>query len=414
METNYIALAIPFFFLLIGVELVIARFQRRHLYRLSDSVNDLSCGIIQQLVGVFAKVVILGLYIWIYDHYRFFTLEATSIWTWIACFLLIDFAYYWFHRLSHEINFLWAAHVVHHQSEEYNLAVALRQSALQGFFSTPFYWPLALLGFDPITFATLSAFNTLYQFWIHTRTVGRLGFLEQILMTPSHHRVHHGRNPQYIDRNHGATFIFWDKLFGTFEAEDEEVVYGITKPLASWNPIWANLHYWIELWDSARRTRGLRNKLAVFLKPPGWFPDDLGGFQPAPEIGENPVKFDVPFPALLGWYAVSQFSLIVALTTVFIFQARQLSLPLQLLATGAVVWTLIDLGGLFEGHRWAFAAEALRLVLFPLAALPFTAAGAPFWLVWLLAANALSGLLLPRLRGFFASGGRTPEPIPAT
>jgi len=411
---DYIALAIPVFFLLIGVELIIAHLQRRKVYRLNDSVNDLSCGIISQLVGIFGKLILIGIYIRLYQEHRLFTLEPTSIWTWVGCYLAIDFLYYWFHRFSHEVNFLWAAHVVHHQSEEYNLAVALRQSAFQGFFSAPFYWPLALLGFDPVVFATMAAFNTLYQFWIHTRTVGKLGPLEWVLMTPSHHRVHHGRNPRYIDKNHGATFIFWDKLFGTFEEEDEEVYYGITKPLSSWNPVWANLHYWVELWQVAKKTSSRIDTLRVFLAPPGWFPAELGGFQPPPEIGEAPVKFDIALSARLGLYALCQFAIVLGLTAVFLFTAETMPLWLQIVAAGGAVVSLVSIGGLFEGRARYYRLELVRLVGLPLILWLFVAhAGAPFWLIVCAVANLGTAWLLIGRRADFRAEGQPAISIPA-
>ena len=202
----------------------------------------------------------------------------------------MDFFYYWFHRWSHEVNAGWAAHIVHHQSEEMNLAVALRQSVFQGALSWVFYLPLALVGFPPAMFLTVSALNTLYQFWIHTRAIGKLGPLEWVLNTPSHHRVHHGRNPKYIDRNHAGSLIVWDRMFGTFQEEEEEPVYGITRPLASWNPVWANFHYWAELWRTARRATRLQDRFRIFWKPPGWRPEELGGYEPAPRGGRRHVS----------------------------------------------------------------------------------------------------------------------------
>ncbi len=243
MKSDFLNLAVPVFFLMIAAEWWIARRTGRNLYRLNDSLNDLSCGILQSLVALLCAAFMIGGYLAIEARFAFFSLDAESTWVWIACFLGVDFLYYWYHRLSHEINFMWAAHVVHHQSEEYNLAVALRQSSLQPFHSMVFYWPLALIGFPTAVFISCAAVNTLYQFWIHTQIVDRLGPLESVFMTPSHHRVHHGRNPIYLDRNHGGTFIVWDKLFGTFQLEEEEVAYGVTKPLESWNPLWANFDY---------------------------------------------------------------------------------------------------------------------------------------------------------------------------
>ena len=258
---NAIALAIPVFFLLIGLEIWIERRERRHdsgrtLYRLNDTINDLACGTIQQLAGVFGKTVPFAGYILIFERFRLTTLDTGSWAHWAVAFLGLDFFYYWFHRASHEVNFLWAAHIVHHQSEEYNLSVALRQSAVQQFLGAPFYWPLAFLGVPPMMFLALDAFDTLYQFWIHTRTIGRLGFLDAVLNTPSNHRVHHGSNAKYIDRNHGGVLIVWDRLFGTYQREEEEPAYGVTRPLANWNPLWANVQYAGELVAVACRRVG--------------------------------------------------------------------------------------------------------------------------------------------------------------
>ncbi len=196
MRVDYIVVAIPVFFALIGVELIVARWQGRSVYRLNDSVSDLSCGIVQQLVGVAFKTALFAGYIGVFENHRLLQIQVQSTAAWVVCFVGVDFLYYWFHRKSHEINALWAAHVVHHQSEEYNLAVALRQGAFQQGFSWIFYLPLALVGFPPLMFLTLSSFNTLYQFWIHTRTIDRLRPLEWVFNTPSNHRVHHARNPK--------------------------------------------------------------------------------------------------------------------------------------------------------------------------------------------------------------------------
>jgi sterol desaturase/sphingolipid hydroxylase (fatty acid hydroxylase superfamily) len=286
---NYIVLAIPVFLLLILLELVITRLQEKDYYRLSDSISDLGCGILQQLLELLVKTGLFAGYLFLYGRYRLFDMASASVAVWIACFLGVDFLYYWFHRTSHEVNAFWAAHIVHHQSEEFNLSVALRQGAFQGTFSWIFYLPLAILGFPPLMFLSVTSVNTLYQFWIHTRVIGRLGPLEGVLNTPSNHRVHHGRDPKYIDRNHGGTLIVWDRLFGTYQAEEEEPVYGITKPLASWNPVWANLHYWAELLRSAPHApRG--GQATSLLDAAGLAAGRIGGVRSAARGGPPPIS----------------------------------------------------------------------------------------------------------------------------
>lgn len=358
---SYIHLAIPAFFLLIGVELLAARLLERETYRLADSVNDLSCGILQQVLEVFLKSALFAGYAWLYEAHRLLALPFAP-WAWAACFVGVDFLYYWFHRWSHEVAAGWAAHVVHHQSEEYNLTVALRQGAFQPAFSWVFYLPLALAGFPPAMFLAVSSFNTLYQFWIHTRLVGRLGPLEWVLNTPSHHRVHHARNPKYIDRNHGGTLIVWDRLFGTFGQEREEPVYGITRPLASWNPVWANLHYWAEMWQVTRGARPL-DRLRVLWKRPGWRPDELGGFVPPPEVDRATcVRYDVPLPLALKAYVLAQFGLVNLAAAAFLYASDQLPAGAAIAGAVGIVVSLTTLGALLDGRRWAPVAEAARLL----------------------------------------------------
>ena len=362
-------LAGPLYFFLIAVEYLVARHRGLPLYRLTDAINNVSTGLLMQLTVMAFGGIMAASYIGLYEAARFAEWSSGAVATWLCCFLAVDFAYYWFHRLSHEVNFLWAAHVVHHQSEDYNLAVALRQSSLQPFFSTVFYLPLALCGFPPLVFFVCSGINTIYQFWLHTQLIHRLGPLEEILVTPSHHRVHHGRNPIYIDRNHGGTFIVWDRLFGTFQREEEEVVYGITKPLSSWNPIWANLHYWVELIETARRTRGIGDKLKTFLAFPGWFPEDQGGFQPPPPIEDEPVKFDCVYRPAIAGYAKVQFLLLAGVTVALTFTAETHGFAVAAAGWFGVGWGLANLGGLFESRSWAFRSETVRVLLCPVAPL---------------------------------------------
>jgi len=210
--------------------------------------------------------------------------------------------------LAHEISFFWGTHIVHHQSEEYNLSVALRQSSLLGFVSMGFYFPLALLGFNPITFVTISAFQTLYQFWIHTKAIGKMpGWFEFVFNTPSHHRVHHGRNPKYIDKNHGGTLIIFDRMFSTFQAEEEEVIYGVTKPLASFNPVWANLDYYADFWKDLQLPMKWRDRLRLFYKKPGWLPEYLGGYRAPKEVSPDAtLKYDIRIPLGHNYYILFQ------------------------------------------------------------------------------------------------------------
>lgn len=366
MTFNYIVLAVPFFVLLILLE-IYAAYKRnmKGYYRLQDSLTSLSIGIGEQVISVFSKVGVLYLYTYIYEHAAIFHFEFNVLNTFILLFLF-DFIFYWAHRWGHEINFLWGGHVVHHSSEEYNLTTALRQPWFFQLITFNLFLPLAVLGFDPKILAVVAGIDILYQFWIHTQLVGKLGPLEWVLNTPSHHRVHHGSNPQYIDKNHAGMFIIWDRMFGTFEEEKEPVVYGITTPLNSWNPAWANVHYFVDLYHQSKKCKTLSDKLYVWIAPPGWQPDYLGGRQyPKPVSVETFKKFDTPVSKRMGIYTVVQFSILMALATGYLAIANTLDLWISLLYAGNIFITLASIGGMFEKKKWGYVAEFIRLFSLP-------------------------------------------------
>jgi sterol desaturase/sphingolipid hydroxylase (fatty acid hydroxylase superfamily) len=356
---DYIALSIPVFFLLIALELIYDVSTKKQLFRLNDSLANISCGIGQQVTGIFFKTGIFFSYQYLHTHYAFFQIP-NNLFTWILLFIGVDFCYYWFHRLSHEINFILAAHVVHHQSEDYNLTVALRQSWFQGLFSWVFYIPLAIIGFSPVAMLMLMSFNTLYQFWIHTQTIKNIGWFEYIFNTLSHHRVHHGSNNKYIDKNHAGTLIIWDKLFGTFQKEEEEVVYGITTPLQSFNPIWANFQYWQMLIKAARSAKHFTNKIWVFFKPPGWQPknEHLLGLDSVSLPKYNPI-----IPNVLAVYAFSQYICVVSLAAVFLFTYMRLSGFELILLSAFILFSIYTLGILFDTNTNKYLFELFRLCL---------------------------------------------------
>jgi hypothetical protein len=283
--------------------------------------------------------------------------------TWLILLVGVDFFYYWFHRLSHEIAVLWGTHVVHHQSEEYNLSVALRQSSIQTFGSLWFYLPLAFIGFDPITFVTIASIQTVYQFWIHTRLIDKMpSWFEYIFNTPSHHRVHHGVNPIYIDRNHGGTFIIFDRMFGTFQPEEETVHYGVTKPLNSWNAIYSNFDYYKDLGGILKKTKNVKDFVLVLIKEPGWQPDYLGGPLKAKEVPPDRQLYDVHSTANMHIYIFMQFLLLLGITSGFLFGIEKIDVGQQVILAAFIVLTTINMSGLFENKTWAKYAEYLRLL----------------------------------------------------
>ena len=239
LADSIMMIAIPGFFVLMAVELLASRIMRRPVYRLNDSINSISLGVLSQVSGVFGKLLSIGVYAVVLQHVALFDLPTGNPLTWISALLLYDFCYYWLHRAGHEVGLFWAAHVVHHQSERYNLSTALRQTSSGVLFGWLFYLPMAILGYPIEVFATVAVIDLIYQYWIHTELVGKLGWYDRVFASPSNHRVHHAVNDRYLDRNYGGILILWDRLFGSFAEEDpkEPVVFGTRAPLRSWNPL---------------------------------------------------------------------------------------------------------------------------------------------------------------------------------
>lgn len=353
-----IALAIPFFLLFIGVELAWAKRRGVVVYRFTDSITNLSCGISSQVMLLLWASAQLVLYEWTFRH-RLVDLPAPWV-TWVVAFVGVDFAYYWWHRLSHEVNVLWAAHVVHHQSEDYNLAVALRQSVLTTWTVFPFYLPLALLGVPTAVFALTVAVSTLYQFWIHTQLVPKIrGPIDWVFNLPSHHRVHHAINEQYLDKNYGATLVVWDRLFGTYAEEVEVPVYGITKPLGTFDPLWAQVHYWFEMAAMARAAPP-GEKLRVWLASPAWKPT---GYTVDVAPVEGRLKYDRPISRGLTFYVGLHYLVLIAATFGLLLRHGSMGTVPLVLGGGAVLLALVAFGAFFENRRWAKAAEGARLAL---------------------------------------------------
>jgi sterol desaturase/sphingolipid hydroxylase (fatty acid hydroxylase superfamily) len=246
-----------------------------------DTRASLWMGVGNVLVGLAIAGAIAAVYFWLYDH-RLFEI-GTGASAWLLLFFAEDFTYYWWHRASHEVRFLWAAHENHHSSEYFNYATALRQSYTTPFTVPLFYWVLPLAGFHPAMVATQISISLIYQFWIHTELVGRLPApIELVFNTPSHHRVHHGANVEYLDRNHGGILIVWDRVFGTFEPERAPVVYGLTKNIATFAPLRIAFHEWASMLRAALDAKSWRARLGYLLAPPGWSAD--GSTQTAAQL----------------------------------------------------------------------------------------------------------------------------------
>lgn len=381
MNFNPIVLSIPIFFTLIGIELVVERITNKKLYRLPDAIANLSCGITSQLSGLFLKVFAIGIYQLLHQNFNLLTWNKTWVY-WLALFLLADLAYYWAHRMSHQINLFWGGHVVHHQSEDYNLSVALRQSSLQVIWTFAFSLPLAFIGFETLDFALMSAYITLYQFWIHTESINKMGWFEYIFNTPSHHRVHHGRDPKYIDKNHAGTLIIWDRMFGTFQKEEERPTYGITKPINSWNAVFANYSHYEEMGKDLKQITTWKDKMKYLFMKPGWLPDYLGGYRAAPSVEKATYKkYETPSSLSLNLYVLFQYVLCLVGTSLFLFNAGKFSLGEKALITIIISVVVVNCGVLFENRFWVRYAEWIRLIAYPVILVVIVYLNAlPLWL----------------------------------
>jgi sterol desaturase/sphingolipid hydroxylase (fatty acid hydroxylase superfamily) len=374
---DLIALAVPFFLVAIIIELLVNWRKRKGYYRSNDAINSISAGMLDTTLGYFTKV--LPMIGWGFALQNLSLFEMPLSWfdaslrglaLWALAAIAWDFLYYWFHRFSHEISILWAAHAVHHQSEDYNLSTALRQTSTGFLFGWVFYLPLFLIGFPLEIVLTVNAVNLLYQFWVHTQLIRSLGPLERVMMTPSHHRVHHAQNERYIDKNYGGMFIIWDRMFGTYEPESDEepVIFGVRKPLESWNPFWANLQVYDYLLFDARKAKRWQDKIGVWFHRTGWRPADVEEAYPKRSSDlQRFEKFDPPIATTMSRYAIAQFVVaIIVILWIGDVYAKEGAQAVLIPCIG--LWLLLlSLGLLNEGRASARALEFLRLfVVVPL------------------------------------------------
>ncbi|MEY3146235.1 MAG: hypothetical protein RL342_1906 [Pseudomonadota bacterium] len=374
--SQVIVLAMPVFLLLIALEFAwgLARERRRtgrNTYRLSDLINSISLGMLSQLSGVFSSLLTIGIYSAVYASVALFPDQAFwhSLTGVLLALLFYDFCYYWLHRGGHRVALLWAAHSVHHQSQHYNLSTALRQTSSGVLLGWLFYLPMAVAGVPPLIFGIVALINLLYQFWVHTEQIGRLGWFDRVFCSPSNHRVHHAVNDRYLDKNYGGMLVLWDRLFGTFEAEAdaEPCVYGTRRPLNSWDPLWANAQvYWALLSDSWR-TQRWSDKLRVWLMPPGWRPADVAMRWPQPKFDIAQLEiYEPPLSSAVAWFACAHFATLLLGVAVVLWHAS--AWPAYELA----LWSLLLLlncwllGALLQGRlgwRPALLVQTATLAL---------------------------------------------------
>lgn len=366
METygRILLIAMPIFLLLVLLEKWYGVRKGKETVNSMDMISSLSSGVTNVTKDVLGLSVAIISYGWMYTQLAVVHID-NSILTYIMAFVALDFSSYWIHRIQHTTNVFWNAHIIHHSSEEFNLACALRQS-ISVFFRifTFFLLPAALLGVPPQVIAVVAPLHLFAQFWYHTQHIDKLGFLESIIVTPSHHRVHHAINPEYIDKNYAAIFIVWDKMFGTFQEEKKEIppVYGITVPASTWNPIKINFQHFILLLSDAWRTKNTVDKLKIWFMPTGWRPEDVAQQYPLNKIN-NVYQFEKysspPVRGLQAWSMVQLLFLLLFISFLF-GRIAAISSPGIFLYGGFVFLFVYAMTELMDQHPRAPYYELLK------------------------------------------------------
>lgn len=378
--SQIIVLATPVFLLLIAIELAVGWRRQRNTYRLADAVSSISLGMLSQTSAVFTRLLRIGIYTALFEHVALWRNDAfwTSVPGWLLALLFYDFCYYWLHRMGHESAVLWAAHAVHHQSQDYNLSTALRQTSSGALLGWIFYVPMALAGVPPLVFAVVGLIDLLYQFWVHTEQVGRLGWFDRWFCSPSNHRAHHAVNDAYLDKNYGGILIVWDRLFGTFQDEkpDDRCVYGTRGLLNSWDPLWANAQVYAGLAHDSWHARSWADKLRVWLKPPGWRPAEVAARFPKPAFSMAQMqRYQPPMARPVQWFALAQFALLLAGVAVFLWQADTAPLAHNAIWFAVLLVSQWALGAVMQGRIGMWMALMLQCAALATAtsALGFTA-----------------------------------------
>jgi sterol desaturase/sphingolipid hydroxylase (fatty acid hydroxylase superfamily) len=353
------AWAVPLFLGLMGLEYLVARKTGKNYFGFASSISNLNVGIAERLLDTFTVGIFYFVYEYLHTHFAIFNIQS-GVLLWFSLLLLTDFIWYWYHRWAHEVNFLWAAHVVHHQSDDFNYTVSARITVFQAFARMVFWSILPVIGFPPAMIISVQLVHGLYPFFIHTRTIPKLGFLEFILVTPSHHRVHHASNEHYLDKNYGDVFIFWDKLFGTFVEEQEEPVYGLTKPLDSNSFLWQHFHFILEIIYTLKQTKGFGEKIKVIFGPPDKIDPTIRPLLEKKFLSPDKTGH---FTHRLHAYVVWQ--IVAVLVVLFSFLLLEYYVPafVQICITLVIFLTLINTGAIIEQRRWVFYLEYTRLLL---------------------------------------------------
>lgn len=356
MVLNYMALAVPLFLGCIGLEYWVSRRMGKSYFNFSSSIANMNVGVAERLIDLFTAGAFYFFYDYLHKNFAIWDIQP-GILHWVALLLAADFLWYWYHRFGHQINLFWGFHVVHHQSEEFNYTAGTRITIFQAVVRTMFWAILPVIGFPAEMITTVLIIHGLYPFFTHTRLVGKLGIIEYVMVTPSHHRVHHASNEEYLDKNYGDMFIIWDKLFGTFAEEKHEPVYGLTKPLDSHSFLWQHFHYLIELGYAVKQQKGLINKVKMVFGSPSDFDPRLREIAERRFLSHKKVKTK---SQKFRYYVLAQFSVTVTLLFFLLLFEHHVGTYLQAIAALFILVTLVNCGAILEQRRWVFYLEFVR------------------------------------------------------
>ncbi|RWX00428.1 sterol desaturase family protein [Flavobacterium cerinum] len=358
---NYLAFAMPAFFLFLYMEYKLAQHRKKeNVFKYDSSVSNISIGIAERLINLFVAASFYQVYYWVYNNYAWFSIPNNWM-VWVALILATDFVWYWYHRLGHEVNLFWAAHIVHHQSEEFNLTASARITTIQALIRTVFWCVLPLIGFHPKMVITMLLVHGAYSFFTHTQVLKRIKWLEHVFITPSLHGVHHASDEKYLDKNYGDMFVFWDKMFGTFQPEEEKPKYGLTHPLKSYSFLWQHFHYYFEIYESYKRADNFRGKWSAVFGSPAYMDQDIRPELEKKFLQDRRLRLkDLKFKGYLAF----QIGLSTLMLTWFTYFYDVQHVVDKLFFLCFIMITLINCGALLEQRKWIYYLEYSRLILF--------------------------------------------------
>jgi alkylglycerol monooxygenase len=357
---NFLAFAMPAFFIFLYLEYKLSLRQKKaNVFNYESSVSNISIGIAERLLNLFIAGSFYQLYYFIYNNYKIFDIPAT-LWVWLALLLATDFVWYWYHRLGHEVNFFWAAHIVHHHSEEFNFTAAARITTFQAIIRTGFWCVLPLIGFHPTMVITMLIVHGSYSFFTHTQLIGKIKWLEYVFVTPSVHGVHHASNEKYLDKNYGDMFTFWDRIFGTFQPEEEKPKYGLTHPLQSYSFLWQHFHYYFEIYELWKRSSGFKNKWKAVFGSPADMDQDI---RPILEKRFLQSKTNPNQRLRFKNYLYIQLGVCTVILSLFTYYFDSISSFDRIFVVLFIIITLINCGALLEQRKWIYYLEYARLYL---------------------------------------------------